>query len=246
MKRNMFCAAMVLVAGSLLAADKDDVSAAIAKLSAADNYSWKTTTTNIPSPNAPAGGGGRGRGRGGFGNLGMDGKAQKDGLIYVTMQGFRGGNPTEAYIKASKGAIKAGDADWTSLEDAAADQGPASFMANRMKTQKSAADDAKDWLSKTSSVSKTDDYYTGVLTADAVKSTVFAPPGGDPPEITDPKGTIKFWVKDGVLVKYERNVQYKRTFNDNPIDINTTTIVEIKDVGATKIEVPDEAKKKLS
>ena len=49
---------MVLLAGSLMAADKDDVSAAIAKLAAADNYSWKSTSTNFllraPMPMPPA------------------------------------------------------------------------------------------------------------------------------------------------------------------------------------------------
>lgn len=35
------------------------------------------------------------------------------------------------------------------------------------------------------------------------------------------------------------------TWNNNDIDIDRTTTVEIKDVGATKLSVPEEAKKKL-
>ena len=93
---------MVLVAGSLMAADKDDVSAAIAKVAAADNLSWKTTTTNIPDPNADAGGGGGfggGMRRGGRGGGGpTTGKAAKDGLLYVSMPGRGGGAPTEGYL----------------------------------------------------------------------------------------------------------------------------------------------------
>src|ERR1039458_3743418 len=119
MKRNVLCAAMVLLAGSLMAADKDDVTAAIAKLAAADNYSWKSTTTNIPAPGADANGGGMRRGGRGFGAT--DGKVQKDGLIYVSMPG-RGGSVTEGYIKGAKGAVKTGDdTGWTSFADATAD-----------------------------------------------------------------------------------------------------------------------------
>src|SRR5206468_4731839 len=54
------------------------------------------------------------------------------------------------------------------------------------------------------------------------------------------------WVKDGVLAKYEFKVQGTMSFNGNDVDIDRTTTVEIKDVGSTKVELPDEAKKKVS
>ena len=66
------------------------------------------------------------------------------------------------------------------------------------------------------------------------------------PTVSNAKGSVKFWVKDGVLAKFEFNLQGKISFNDNERDINRTTTVEIKDVGSTKIAIPDEAKKKLA
>jgi hypothetical protein len=36
------------------------------------------------------------------------------------------------------------------------------------------------------------------------------------------------------------------SFNGNDMDVDRTTTVEIKDVGTTKITVPEEASKKLS
>lgn len=244
---------MVLVAGSLLAADKDDVTAAIAKLAAADNYSWKSTSTNIPPPGADANAGGGRRGGRGFGGGPTDGKVQKDGLIYVSMPG-RGGAVTEGYVKGTKGAIKAGDADWTSLADATADDGgggfnPARMTAMRLQTLKAPADAAKDLLAKTKSITKTEDVYAGDLTEDAVKALLsFGPPrgGGEGPDITGAKGSVKFWIKDGVLVKYETTAKGTISFNGNDMDRNTVTTVEIKDVGATKIDVPADAKKSLS
>jgi hypothetical protein len=50
-----------------------------------------------------------------------------------------------------------------------------------------------------------------------------------------------------VLTKYEIKSTGKTQFGDmDPMEVDRTTTVEIKDVGATKIDVPDDAKKKLS
>jgi len=57
---------------------------------------------------------------------------------------------------------------------------------------------------------------------------------------------VKFWLKDGELTKYEFNVKGTVSFNGNDIDQDRTSTVVIKDVGSTKVTVPEEAKKKLS
>jgi len=46
-------------------------------------------------------------------------------------------------------------------------------------------------------------------------------------------------------VKYQYHVQGTVSFNGNDRDVDRTTTIEITDVGTTKIDVPDEAKKKL-
>jgi len=68
----------------------------------------------------------------------------------------------------------------------------------------------------------------------------------DAPSVSDPKGSVKFCVKDGVLAKCEFKVSGKVTFNGNERDGDRTATVEIKEVGSTKLEVPEEAKKKQS
>jgi len=242
-----------------MAADKDDVSGAIAKLAAADNYSWKTSVSNVPPPDAAGGGGGGRRGGRGFGGGPSSGKTQKDGLIYVNMAG-RGG-VTEGYVQGAKAAVKAGDdAAWASFAEATADDGNGGFnmaamTARRVQMTKTPADTAKDLLEKVKSVTKADDAYTADLTEDGAKSFMtmgFAGfgrgggAGGNGPDISGAKGTVKFWVKDGVLVKYETHVEGTMSFGGNDRPLNTITTVEITDVGSTKIEVPDDAKKKLS
>ncbi len=69
---------------------------------------------------------------------------------------------------------------------------------------------------------------------------------GMPMTVSDAKGSVKFWVKDGALTKYEFKLKGSIKFGDNDFPVDRTATVEIKDVGTTKVEVPDAAKKKLS
>ena len=62
----------------------------------------------------------------------------------------------------------------------------------------------------------------------------------------DAKCTVHFWVKDGVLSKLQYEVSGTVNFRGEDREIDRTTTVEIKDVGATTIEVPEEAKAKLN
>ena len=68
--------------------------------------------------------------------------------------------------------------------------------------------------------------------------------GSNAPEPKNAKGSVKFWVKDGLLAKLELKLQGIINFNGEDRDVNRTTTVEIKDVGTTKVNVP--ASKKLS
>ena len=94
---------------------------------------------------------------------------------------------------------------------------------------------------------KDGDVYASDLTEDGAKAMMtFGGRRGGGPTITNPSGSVKFWLKDGVLTKYEFKVKGTMSFNGNDIDVDRDTTVEIKDVGSTKVTVPDEAKKKLS
>jgi hypothetical protein len=53
-------------------------------------------------------------------------------------------------------------------------------------------------------------------------------------------------VKDGAVSKLEYDLQGSINFNGQDRDIDRTTTIEIKDVGSAKVQVPEEAKKKLS
>ena len=234
MKSKILISILTMAAGSLLAADsspKDQVTSAAKKLAEGDNYSWKSTME--------------------FGNFTgtTEGKTDKEGLIALSIS--FGDNTTEAFLKGGKGAVKRPDQDWQSLADLAADSGSDrghQFLVRRLQNLKAPAAEVTDLLSKAKDLKQEGEAYSGQLTEEGAKELLMAGRrrGDDAPEPKNAKGSVKFWTKDGLLTKYELKQQGTISFGGNERDIDGTTTVEIKDVGKTKLEVPEAAKKKLS
>jgi hypothetical protein len=91
------------------------------------------------------------------------------------------------------------------------------------------------------------DVISGDFTeADAKKLQKFGPSENEGPAVSDASGSVKFWIKDGALTKYEFKLKGKTSFNGNEFPNERTTTVEIKDLGKTKLEVPEEVRKKAA
>ena len=259
MKTNILLGSLVVLAASLAAdsVSKDEVTGA-AKALAAKSYSWKTTIQ-------AAGGGGGGGNRGG-GPGATEGKVEPDGYTWVSMA--RGQNTIEGVVKGTKGAVKLEDG-WKSFEEATAGGGagagagggqggggrnPGRMAARMLQNFKAPAVQAQEIAGRVKEFTKTDDTISGEFTEDGAKQMLTfggrrgggGGGGGNAPEVSGAKGTVKFWIKDGVLTKYQFNVQGKVSFNGNDRDVDRTTTVEFKDVGTTKVSVPEEAAKKAS
>jgi hypothetical protein len=251
MKKHILFGTLTFLAGSLLAADadpKDDVTTAARKLADKDNYAWKRATEDA--------GGGR------SGGTPSEGKIEKDGYLWLSMTfvtprlspdappGMRA-NPIEGIKKSEKVAIKTEDG-WQSFSEATSGGfGPASIAARLVQAFKAPAAEAADFADKAQELKKDGDAYSGQLTEEVAKSQIITGSGrglGGPnaPQITDAKGSVKFWVQDGVLTRYQIKVQAKMSIMGNQRDVNRTITVEIKDVGSTKVQVPEDAMKKIS
>lgn len=251
----------------LCAADlADEIKSAAKKLADKPNYSWTAKSDSGRPAGDQDGQGGRrggGRGFGGGGTTMPDGRTEKDGFTVLSYR-FGTNTPTEVIVKAGKTAVKSGD-EWKTAEELA-DSGDSNegnrrfntgqFMARRAQTFKAPATSAQELVGQVTGLKKEGDAYAGELTADAIKQMYTfrgGRPGGNnenappPLDTSGIKGTVKFWITDGVLSKYEQHVEGKmKGREDRDFDIKRTTTVEIKDVGTTKVSVPAEAKKKLS
>jgi len=236
MKRTILFSTMALVSGSLLAADsspKDDVTAAAKKLADKANYSW-TTTVVVPEGSR-------------FRPGPTEGKTEKDGYTCLSLS--FGENKTQAVLKGDKAAYTDREGEWQSAADQDNAQGPGRFLGRMVRNFKTPAVQAGELVTAAKDLKKDGEVYAGDLTEDGAKALLTFRPrggGGEGPTVSNPKGSVKFWLKSGALSKYEFKVQGKVDFNGNEMDVDRTTTVEIKDVGTTKVDVPAEAKKKLS
>jgi hypothetical protein len=226
MKRIILCNVLCFLASSLLAADsgpKDEVIAAAKKLGDKANYSWKTTVVVPESAQFKPGP--------------TDGKTEKDGFTHVTMS--FGDNQTQAAMKGDKAVVTNQDGDWQLASELEGGEGRGRFLGRMVRNFKTPAVQAADLAGVTKDLKKDGDVYSGDLTEEGAKAQFrFGNASGA-------KGSVKFWVKDGVLSKFEFKVTGKVDFNGNEVDVDRATTTEVKDVGTTKVNVPEAAKKKM-
>lgn len=239
MVRNMLVGTVGAVAAVLVgsatvayAGPKEDVQAAAKKLGEAASYSWTTTTES------------------GFGTNTQQGKTQKDGPTWVSFS--FGDNTWEVVRQGDKAAAKTQDG-WKSaqeLEQEGGDQpGPGRFMARMVRNVRPPAQQAEETAGKVKDLQKSEDGLAGELTEEGAKDLLSfggrRAAGGEGPEVKGAKGSVKFWVKDGVLTKMRYTVQGTMSFGGEDREVDRTTTIEIKDVGSTKVEIPAEAQAKL-
>jgi hypothetical protein len=156
-----------------------------------------------------------------------------------------GPNTTKIVRKGDKAVVTNPDGGWSTLEELENGEGFIRFFAGMIRDMKNPAEQAAEIARSTKELKKDGDVYSGDLTEEGAKSLIRWRRGGDGPTISGAKGSVKFWTKDGVLSKYEYKLKGTIDFNGNQIDAERTTMVEIKDVGTTKVTPPDDAKKKL-
>lgn len=221
----------------------DEVKAAISKLAAAGNYSW-TTSTVVPEGS---------RWRPGPSN----GKTNADGYSWLSTT--MGERTNESFIKGGKYVSK-GEAGWQTAEERRAARENAGGGEGRggrggpgggrgLENFKTPVQQAEEIVGKVKELKKDGDVVTGDLTEEAVKSLLTMGgrrrDGSEAPAPTDTKGSIKLWMKDGALAKMETHVAGKLSVNGNEMTIDRKSITEIKDVGTTTLDVPEDVKKKL-
>jgi hypothetical protein len=221
---TFFVAAAAWAADS---ADKETVQKAVTKLQSASSYAWTANYTM----GGDGGGGGGGK---------MEGKADKSGQATMNLE-FGGGNMLmDMAIKGTNGAMKR-DGEWQSFADIAAENPRFGAMLKEIKTP---AKQLTDLLKYTGDLKVQDGVYSADLSAAGVKEMLaFGRSAGI--EVSNPKGSVKFWVKDGNLTKFEYQNSGTVSFDGNDRDLDVKTTVEIKDVGTAKVTIPEEAAKKL-
>lgn len=227
--KTKFLLGAALISSSIIgvsANPADDVSSAAQKLGDESSYSWSTTVI-VPADSR-------------FKPGPSSGKTIKGDVTYVKMS-FRD-NTTEIYMKGTNAVLTDPDGGWQTLADAESnDSGPARFVGGMVRNFKLPAVQAAGLAEDCAELMQTNDAYAGALTPDAAKKLLAFRRGNA--NVSNPSGTATFWVKDGELTKFEVHVKGTVTFDDNDMDVDRDTTVEISDVGTTTITLPDDVKK---
>jgi hypothetical protein len=235
MKRALIVALIGLLSHALSAADsgpQEKLAGAAKQLGDKPNYSWTTTMKE---------------GDGSPGRIGpIEGKTEKSGLTYLSFE--VGGIPVEVYMKGEKGTAKAMEG-WQTFDEVAQTSSVAAAVVRFLRSYKAPGAESAALSAKVKDLKEADGAISGDLKEEATKEFLLfgarRREGQELPKIENPKGSAKFWIQDGMLNKYEINVQGKVTAGERENDVNRTTTIEIKNAGTTKLELPDEAKQKM-
>ena len=241
----------VLAAG---ATPRDDVAAAIQKLADSGDYAWRTVpfAEDAAPPDAdfetiPAR----------FEQTAQDqieGKVQKDGLVALRAQ--IGDAVVGFYMHHAHMAIQTTQGQWTS-ETQLLSQGYLS-IPDQLLTQAEfllpPAVEARQYFERIQNIHREGDAYVGEIPQDAaiamLEERKRKQNDGKEWRLAEAKATVKFWISDGVLSKYQVHWTidpYICVFGlnewANESDITETTA--ISDNGKTTIHLPPEAEAEL-
>jgi hypothetical protein len=221
-------AAWFLLALPACADPKTEVVEAIKKLEDESGYAWTSTPKTEGSTS-------------GRSQRAVEGQTEKNG--FTLFKGSAGDTAFEVAFKEEKFAVNYNDA-WLS----SAEVGENSSVARRLRALKTPVDEAGQLVKQTGELKRDPDgRYAGHLAPDAAKE-LFAFLGRRAAEAPEAKGIVEFWVKDGRLTKYVFTVSgtIKVGEEKREVEISRTTTVEIRDVGSTKVSLPEAVKEKLS
>jgi hypothetical protein len=246
MKMTILFSTLILATVPLLAAPKDDVTTAATALRNAANYSWQTTQDSGPNSQYKPGP--------------MDAKTEKDGFTVVSMN--INSNALGFVRKSTNFVVHSTDSGWQTMAEAShvyTVRGPGTAVSLALDLQLPAVE-ATNLIAWVNDWKADGDKITGTLTEDGATRVLGYPNSrygrpSIPPGVggsiyiataSNAKGTVTFWITDGMLTKYQTHATGSidsnggRSWNED-----LTKTVTIKDIGTTKIVVPDDAKKKL-
>jgi len=213
---------LFLTPGTLLSSPQDDILAAAKKLGDAGGYSWKANREGSR-----------------FWRGVVEGKVRKDGAVLVTNPG-REDTTYQTAFQGEKSAAQTQDG-WQSLSELENEEGFGRFLAFGLRRFQSPAAEIATWTTNAASLELADGVYTGTLKPESAQTMLRF----GQTEVRNPAGSFKVWIKDGLVSKYELNLKGNMTFNDNEVNIDRATKIEISNIGKTTFEFPAGAQKKL-
>ncbi len=123
------------------------------------------------------------------------------------------------------------------------------FFARQLQSMKTPGELAADLTGKITRFTAAGTTVTGELSTEAAKELLTFGhrrdnngDGHGPPKPVNPRGSVTFSLKDGQLQKFELRLAATMNFNGSDLSLDRITVFEIKEVGTTRLEIPEQAK----
>ena len=221
---------IAMMLATLVALQNEELAEAAKKSAALESYSFKAETKAGKGKNQPGA---------------AEGHVQKDQPM-----AFKIGS-SEGFKKAASIVYKEGE-EWKRLEKpqkGEKKQQPAAAGISAVKLPHEELEAFEKNFEKVEKAAEKDNnctLWTGTLTATAAHTLVSTGAKNEGKSNSTYTGTAKVWVNDqGVIVKYQIVSHMKGETKKGPVEMDITKTVEISEVGTTKVEVPEGAKKLL-
>ena len=239
-RRIALLTALVAMVGRAQATPRDakeDLKAAILKLSQAESYSWTLSTTNS------------GETADKFGYASGEGKVERGGVIWLRTQETP---PVEVVVKGAKTAVRLDDGWALEHELSAAGttrRHPNLTAVRSVKSRARPAAEASDLLKRAKDLSsRVEGYFGSDLTPEDAKELLHKclRTSGRTADVSSPSGSLAFWVRDGILTKYEVALRGTVTFSapkPSTWSADQVMTVTLSEIGTTKVDVPADVKK---
>lgn len=154
-----------------------------------------------------------------------------------------GSRLTQIVIDGNKAAVTNRDGRWETVSLSNQGYGSEGFAVSMAKRIEPPAAEAKALVIELSSMKTDGDVIVGTLSADEAKDRLETRRRDE--SVEDAKGTVRFWMTDGVLTKYVLRVEGTLVDGDQRRETWRQTTVEVKGIGTTKLDVPRAATEAL-
>ncbi|MGB7323833.1 MAG: oligogalacturonate lyase family protein, partial [Rubripirellula sp.] len=156
------------------------------------------------------------------------------GVTHATLS--FGPRSTQIVIDGNKAAVTNRDGRWESVSLSDQGYGSEGFAASLARRIDTPAAEAKELASALTSLTADGDVVVGTLPVDEASDRLDTRRRGE--SVQDAKGTVCFWITDGLLTKYVLRVEGKIVDDGQRRESWRQTTVEIKDIGTAKLELP--------
>ena len=221
----------VLISAQAADAERMLVQESAQLLRSAPSYSWTAMVSPVESTGHRA--------------VEIEGRVEKDGPTSVTLR--FGDRTVHGYLLGSKAFVTSPDTKWKDIPEMRKGETPGEFITRLVRGVTPPDKQIRELLGRSAELRQEGEVVTASLPQPSAQALLEPRHAGrfKGPEVRDASGTVKFWTAAGAITKYEYTLRGKTMMDGEEKEFVRTTVVEIRDIGTTKVDLPDIAKEKL-